>query len=210
MLAWLGNWSYARQVPSKWGKGFESVPREVSLKTYPEGIRMVQQPIRELQMLRGNEENIKAMATNTIKPINFKPATNTYELDVTIDVSKATDAGLHLLQGEGRQLTIGYNNTSHTLYIDRTHCTDFTSDSTFNKSFPVIMSAPLSLTNGKLDLHILVDASSVEVFANGGKVNMSTVTYPSESQTGISLFAKRGVVKLLPSKAWMLESIWKK
>ena len=210
MLAWLGNWSYARQVPSTWGKGFESVPREVMLKTYPEGIRMVQKPVSELQTLRGKEEKITSTTTKSVKPISFQPAKNTYELNVTIDVSNATDAGLHLLQGEGRQLTIGYNNTSHTLYIDRTHCTDFTSDSTFNKSFPVVMSAPLMLSNGKLDLHILVDVSSVEVFANGGQVAMSTVTYPSPSQTGISLFAEKGVVKLLPSKAWILESIWKK
>ena len=102
MLAWLGNWSYARQVPSQGFKGFESIPREVSLKTYPEGIRMVQKPISELQMLRGKEDTIKTITTTTLTPISFKPATNTYELDVTLDVSKATDAGLHLLQGEGR------------------------------------------------------------------------------------------------------------
>ena len=72
------------------------------------------------------------------------------------------------------------------------------------------MSAPLLLTKGKLQLHILVDASSVEVFANGGRISMSTVTFPSASQTGISLFAKGGTAKLLPSKAWMLQSIWNK
>ncbi|MEP7144439.1 MAG: glycoside hydrolase family 32 protein [Ferruginibacter sp.] len=210
MLAWLGNWSYARDIPSKWGKGFESVPREVSLKTYPEGIRMVQTPISELQMLRGEEETIKSIATNTIQTINFQPAKNTYELDVILDVDKAKDAGLHLLQGEGRQLTIGYNKINRALYIDRTHCTDFTSDSSFNKNFQVVMSAPLTLQDGKLALHILVDASSVEVFANSGKVSISTVTFPSELQTGISLFSKGGTAKLLTSKAWMLQSIWTK
>ena len=171
---------------------------------------MVQKPIKELQMLRGNEETIKSIATNTIQPINFKPVKNTYELAITLDVSKTADAGLHLLEGEGRQLTIGYNNTSHTLYIDRTNCTDFTSDSSFNKNFPVVMSAPLTVMDGTLDLHILVDASSVEVFANDGKVSMSTVTFPSALQTGISLFAKGGTAKMLRSKAWMLKSIWKK
>ncbi len=171
---------------------------------------MVQKPITELQMLRGKEETIKPVVTNSIQPINFKPAKNTYELAVSLDLSKAADAGLNILVGEGRQLTIGYNKTNRTLYIDRTNCTDFTSDSSFNKNFPVVMSAPLTLTDERLDLHILVDASSVEVFANDGKVSMSTVTFPSALQTGIFLFAKGGTAKLLPSKAWMLKSIWEK
>ena len=34
MLGWMGNWAYAREVPTDWGKDFESVPREVQLKNF--------------------------------------------------------------------------------------------------------------------------------------------------------------------------------
>ncbi len=44
-----GNWEYARTVPIK----FQSIPRTMSLTWTPEGYRMVQRPVPQMESLRG-------------------------------------------------------------------------------------------------------------------------------------------------------------
>lgn len=209
MLGWMGNWSYAGRVPSSWGKGFESIPRDVSLKTFPEGIRLVQTPVPELKMLRKGTVVIGKKAISGTMPLKeFTPTKNIYELEAEFNTNTKSTFGFNLLCGEGRKLVVGYDPIAKQLFIDRTNCTDFNSDSIFNKYFPVKMYAPLVLKTNVLKLHILVDESSVEVFANDGKVTMSCLTFPSDKQTEIELFAKSGTVNLLNMKAWKLKSIW--
>lgn len=69
------------------------------------------------------------------------------------------------------------------------------------------MQAPLLLSGGELRLHIFVDQSSVEVFANDGERVMSVLTYPGEEQKGIELFSEGGVAELMRGTAWVLTSI---
>ena len=208
-LGWMGNWAYAGRVPTQWGKGFESVPRDIMLRTFDEGVRLVQTPVPELKMLRSKPVLIgKKTVRGTINLTEFAPVENAYELEVAINVNTSASCGVNLLCGDGRKLAVGYNPVNQELFIDRTHCTDFITDTLFNKHFSVVMKAPLSVKNGMLKLHILVDRSSVEVFADDGKVTMSCLTFPSEKQTGIQLFSDGGTATVSAIKAWKLSSIW--
>ena len=209
LLGWMGNWSYARQVPTSWGRGFEAVPRILSLKTFKQGLRIVQQPVEGLKKLRQKEVVIgKKNIAGTVPLKEFEPTTNSYELNVDLIVNPATVCGLNLLVGEGRKLTIGYDALKEQLFIDRTNCSDFNGDSVFNKKFPAKMAASLQLTGRRLQLHVLVDKSSVEVFANNGAVALSCLTFPSENQRGLELFSNATSMQLNSLHAWPLASIW--
>ncbi|HWJ28571.1 MAG TPA: GH32 C-terminal domain-containing protein, partial [Flavisolibacter sp.] len=89
------------------------------------------------------------------------------------------------------------------------NCTNFTSNSLFNQHFAVKTTAPLQVEKGIIKLHILVDQSSVEVFANDGQRAMSVVTFPGDQQKGIELFAQGGQAHLISFKGWTMKSIWK-
>jgi sucrose-6-phosphate hydrolase SacC (GH32 family) len=207
-MAWMGNWSYARDVPTSWGKGFESLPRDLSLKTFSEGVRLVQQPVPELKMLRTDSLTEPGkMITGVIPFTAFKNYQNSYEFETTIDIDKAVVAGVNLMVGNGRKLMVGYDTEKEQLFIDRTNCTDV-SDSNFLKAFAVKMSAPLRLSKKLLKLQIFVDRSSVEVFANDGEKVLSATTFQSEEQTGVEFYAIGGSSKIINLKAWKLKSIW--
>src|SRR4029077_16880133 len=51
-MGWMSNWLYANVEPTSPWRGVQSVPRELSLRRGPEGIRLVQAPVRELLSLR--------------------------------------------------------------------------------------------------------------------------------------------------------------
>jgi fructan beta-fructosidase len=206
-LAWMGNWSYARDVPTSWGKGFECLPRDLSLKTFSEGVRLVQQPVPELKMLR-TDSLIEAGKTITgVQSFPaFKSFENSYEMEATIEIDNAVVAGVNLMVGDGRKLIVGYDTEKEQLFIDRTNCTDV-SDSNFLKPFAVKMDAPLHLVKKILKLQIFVDRSSVEVFANDGERVISATTFQSGKQTGVEFFASGGSSNLINLKAWKLKSI---
>ncbi len=210
-LGWLGNWEYANHVPTQWGRGFESIPREISLKTFPEGVRLVQLPIEALRKLRIDSFSLSKFSIVGEKEIKKIAAyDNTYELFTSFLINDTTKSvGLNLLIGDSRSLIVSYHPKEKKLILDRSNCSDYRKDSVFNKYFPKVLEAPLSLEDKKLSLHIFVDKSSVEIFAANGKITMSATTFPSESQTKVSLFSKGKNNKVLNFKVWKLASIWK-
>lgn len=213
MLGWMGNWNYSTIAPSRLtygGAGVESVPRDLALTTYPEGIRLTQTPIPELQSLRqaaATTSNVTVTGTHPITDfVSFHPSQNSYEIDATFTVTSSASFGFNLLvdRTHSHYLTVQYDPASSTLTIDRTH----SSDATLNSSFPVTVSAPVSPVNNQIRLHMFIDQSSIEVFTNDGKVVMTALTYPSKSQRGIEVFANSGSTTLASFTGWELSSIW--
>jgi sucrose-6-phosphate hydrolase SacC (GH32 family) len=70
--------------------------------------------------------------------------------------------------------------------------------------------APVELVGGKpLKLHIFVDRSVIEIFANGGRTCLATRIYPLRPDSlGMGLFARTGTAKLKSMDIWTLKPIW--
>ena len=206
-IAWMGNWSYANKVPTSWGKGFESLPRLLSLQKTSGRYRLIQQPVPQLQQLRGKTHSARILVKGSQALNAFKPVKNSYEIEATIQPSARSTFGLELLVGEGRKLVISYDPVSAMISLDRTQCTDYTQDSVFTSLFAKKVNAALPMKNGAVRLHLFVDRSSVEVFANDGEMVMSVATFPSDKQLGIRLFSSHGTSRF-DLKAWELKSIY--
>lgn len=205
-MAWMNNWDYARgEIPASRGRGFWSIPRAISLQAFPEGIRMVQQPVGTLQDLRGKEMKYTGTLRKGSWGIpSFKPKANCYEMDVTFTVTGADEIGLNLCVGDGRSLPIRYDSETSLLSVNRMNCTSDTIPR-FNRA----MNGCVPLENGKLHLRIFVDKSSVEVFAGSGQLVFSLLTFPGENQNGVELFSKEGRTTKVEMRAWEMKSVWK-
>jgi fructan beta-fructosidase len=59
-LGWMNNWQYAQDIPTSPWRSVQSLPRTLALRTTSQGIRMVQQPVMELQQLRGPRRRLAA------------------------------------------------------------------------------------------------------------------------------------------------------
>lgn len=202
-LGWVATWDYAPQQPTEWGKGFWSIPREMALKTYPEGIRLTQTPVPQLQSLRQKETSCSYSLPVGAKPLQkFKPTENVYEMDVTFRTDKPNTFGLNLCVGGGRKVVVSYDTQSRNLTIDRTHCADVEIP-----KFSRMTHARVEPVGNELRMHIFVDKSSIEIFCNDGKDVFTLQTFPAETQTGIETFALRPGTAM-SFKAWPLQSIW--
>ncbi|WP_030669486.1 GH32 C-terminal domain-containing protein [Streptomyces cellulosae] len=82
----------------------------------------------------------------------------------------------------------------------------------FDPTFPSTEHAPLALDGKSLRLHVLVDASSVEVYAEnarGEQVVLTDQIFPDPAGAGVDVFAENGTAELARLRAWRLASIWK-
>ena len=68
--------------------------------------------------------------------------------------------------------------------------------------------AMVTAENGRLTLRILIDRTSIEVFANDGKVSMSSCFLPKPDSTGLECFAEGGDLKTLSITVNELTSAW--
>jgi fructan beta-fructosidase len=89
-------------------------------------------------------------------------------------------------------MTIGCDPQKQILFTDRRQAGQVD----FHEEFPSVHQAELPLANGRLHLHIFVDRSMVEVFANDGLICFSERVFPDESSTGIEIFTEGAAVQL--------------
>ncbi len=207
LMGWMGNWEYAQQVPTIWGKGVLALPREIELRSTPGGLHIFQRPIPALETLRTDAVHVSETELNGTRPLTeFTPTRNTYEIETAFEVTDPQARfGLRLaISEDGESISVGYDARTGNVFIDRTN----PENGDFSAYFAKYAVAPLLPQDGLIRLHIYVDQSSVEVFANDGEVSLSAVMFPHSGSTGIELFSEGGSARLTTLQAWALTSIW--
>jgi fructan beta-fructosidase len=206
-LGWLNNWKYAARVPTDPWRGAQSIPRELKLKRFANGIRLVQEPVTELQTLRQDHtsvENRSIEATNNLLKSKGLHG-ETIEIVVELSSEGASEFGLKVRKRGSEEIVIGVDTKNSTLFVDRTR----SGDVSFDEHFSVRHAGPITLAAGKsVRLHIFVDRSSVEVFGNDGETVISEAIFPKRSSDEIELYAHDGQTRVLKMDVWNLKSVY--
>jgi len=203
-MGWLDNWEYAARVPTSPWRGQQSIPRLLALRRLAEGIRLVQQPVRQLQGLRGrhvvvDSESVEA-ANRALQSQGVKG--DTLEIAAQIDPGGASEFGLKVRKGAAEETVIGFDPARSRWFVDRTR----SGDTSFDPKFPGRQTAPLILAGRKLvTLHVFVDRCSVEAFAEDWETVISDLIFPSPASQGIELYSKGGKARIVRLNVWNLE-----
>jgi fructan beta-fructosidase len=184
-LAWMNNWSYAGEVPTSPWRGIMSVPREVGLTVFNNELKLFQLPVTELESLRDSLIEFNNLPVLEAKPVFDKIEFPVFEIKTIIDLRGANRIDFKLRKGSNQETLLSYDAIEQRLIFDRSKSGALTN----NASFAQVQSAPLPLENGKIQLQILVDQSSIEVFCNNGKVVMSNQIFPDSTSIGMEIFS---------------------
>jgi fructan beta-fructosidase len=197
MIGWHNDWEYANKLPTSPFKGAMSVPREIGLRATTNGYVLVQNPI-SLALLRANPFAKTNLTLTKSVPLDFTG--ESYELETEIRLGSAAKVGLKLLVSDGEESTLTYDVATKLLSFDRTK----SGNVSFSDRFPSVESMPVELQNGVLNLHILVDASVVEIFANGGQRVLTDLVFPTKHEGRIVVFAEGGAATV-QMKIWEIK-----
>jgi fructan beta-fructosidase len=206
MIGWMGNWEYAHELPGALRRSAMSVPREIGLRAVGGRVELVQRPVLELRGLRTGR-------AYRLRPRIVRPGTwrvtgdgawgGKLDVEAAFRLRGATRFGVHVLAGGDERTVVGYDAATQELYVDRTR----SGDASFSPGFAGVQRAPLAARRGRVRLRILVDRSSVEVFA-GHRVITDQV-FPSASSRAVRLFAEGGPVGLGGLTIRRLRATWR-
>lgn len=163
-----------------------SFPRELTLRATPEGPRLCMLPVREIEVLRG-----KKQAWTDIK---LRPGENPlsalegelWDIDAEIAVDKEKPASVVLT---ARGEPIRYDAKAATL-----HCLG--------------RSAPLAPRDGRIKLRVLIDRTSIEIYANDGLVTMCSCFLPDPADRSLALTVEGGEAAVGSLTLYELKSAW--
>ncbi|OOG74812.1 glycosyl hydrolase family 32 [Algoriphagus sp. A40] len=159
-IGWMSNWLYAQVVPTQSWRSAMTVARELSLIEINGVLLLKSAPAKELEKLRG-----VAIKVNQASNLPSQAVEINAELDGSDTFS------LTLSNELGEKLVI--NKEFGLVSVDRT----LAGKSDFHSDFAAIHSAPMSWKAE--ELRIFLDASSVEVFVNGGELVLTSLLFPN-------------------------------
>jgi fructan beta-fructosidase len=202
-IAWMNNHSYAQQTPTSRWRGAMSLPRELSLHDEDGVLTLEQNPVAELQALRARHQTVTA---RELGPDPFRlnlPSLGHGAVELIADLAagSAREFGIKVHVGDGQETQIGYNSASRLLFVDRARSGYIPAP-----IFAQRQSAPLQLEEGRIHLHIFVDASSVEVFGGAGQLVLTDQVFPGPRSEGIEFYADGGHARLENLQLWTLKS----
>lgn len=173
-LGWMSNWLYAQNVPTTRWRSTMTVPRELSLVKEGEGYTMVSKPAAELKALEKGKIEIKenkelAVRDKAIGQSKIAGSVKADSKDVTYKLSNS----------KGEQLEFGYEAKTQRWFIDRTKA----GVSDFFTGFAAKHYGPVMEQNLDQNFEAYLDATSIELFVNRGRVVMTDIFFPTEAFT---------------------------
>lgn len=153
-------------------------------------MRLKQHPVPELEALRRPILETRARRLSPgVDPLQGIVGTALdIALTVDLEASSATEMRLAVRVGTDESTSIDLNLNDLTLAVDRGHS---------GRQLPQCSYAEAQLSSvahraGTLDLRVLVDSTSVEVFAAGGLVSITQQVLPSRASTRLALYVVGG------------------
>lgn len=159
-------------------------PVELTLRPTGEGIRMFARPVREIERLREKTCNWKdveiSSGSDPIGPVEGE----LMHIQATLRPAGAAKCGFTV-----RGMPVTFD-----VAAGRLSCLDKT--------------ASLSLIDGVIRLELLVDRTSIEIFANDGQVYMPMGVILPEDNKSVRVLAEGGPIKVESLDIHLLKSAW--
>lgn len=187
-IGWMNNWSYARKTMTEPWQGAMSIPRRLGLRRIGNQLRLVQQPIAELAMLRGREQRWTDECITPGRNLLADVRETALELIAEIERSSAEVVGIKLRKGDGRYAVVGYDAHRSVVFVDRSQANVLDVDTSFAAKYE----AQLEPATTPVKLHVFVDQCSVEVFANDGEAVLTALLFPDPASDELELFVTDG------------------
>lgn len=203
-IGWMNNWETALNPTYPWRSAM-SIPRELTLRRDDdERIVLCQRPVRELQSLRRTSVEVDPTTLDDeSKPLAVRG--QQLELFVEFEPGSAERFGIRVLKSGDQFTEIGCDAAAGAVYVDRTA----SGDVAWHAAFAGRHVGPLAAEeDGRVQLHVLVDSCSVEVFVGDGRTVLTDLVFPKSGADAVELFAVGGDCRVTRCEAHRLGSVW--
>ena len=184
MISWKEMWDRNYPTQAEGWAGTYSFPRELSM----DGDCLIQKPARELDRFCKNKVTCKSLSV-TGSEVSVRGISGAVtRISLTLEPGTAARAGVKLFAGEEHETVVYFDRKEGILAIDRSKSgIPFTGSEDDVNVRRLDIGCPESI-----ELEMLLDVSSLEVFIDGGRHVMTANVYPDPEDTDIRFFAEDG------------------
>jgi fructan beta-fructosidase len=175
-LGWMSNWQYANKVPTEAWRSAMTIPRELKLKKVDNNYLLSSTPVKEIDKIKNDVVSIKNISINGQFNLSqkVKELSRQYQIRLTADQLKSFSIVLSNELAE--ELIVGYSKEENEYFIDRTKSGKIDFENGFARRY----AGPRLSKKNKLDMTLIVDAASVELFADDGLTVMTGIFFPNK------------------------------
>jgi fructan beta-fructosidase len=201
-LGWMSNWQYAKVVPTEKWRSAMTIPRDLNLEKIGDKYFVTSQPVSELSVINDKGAELQNILANENLAKKIGKLEGPSRLTLTSD--KIENFSITLSNVGGEKLILGYDKASNSYFIDRAN----SGKTSFEKGFAAKHIAPRLSNTEAMDLTVIIDNASVELFADKGLSVMTDIFFPNSAYTDISFQALDNF--LIKSFQYnKIQSIWK-
>lgn len=180
-LGWMSNWNYATTVPTKVWRSAMTVPRELKLTRVGDDYYVAAEPVKELATIKSKTVKLPQIRGNGYLNKLIRRYDNQYQLNLSS--KNLTSFSVDFSNDKHERLTAGFDAKKNVWYIDRTQA----GESGFNKDFAKRIEAPRIAKGSNTDVTLIIDAASIELFADKGLTVMTAIFFPEKPLNKIGL-----------------------
>ncbi len=187
-IAWLRNGTFT-DMPFN---GQMSFPTELTIKKLASGYKLIRKPVKEIEQIHGKHDSwtdknlIPGIKQNHMKNLSGDCLHIIGEFDL-----KTSDSFGFMLRNSTKNpgIEVLYNVTRGVLTV-------------------LGSSVPLLPIDNKIQLEIILDRSSLEIYANDGQVVVSNLFENDAKSKNVVLFTNGGELGIIQADAYDVKSIW--
>jgi fructan beta-fructosidase len=205
-MGWMSNWNYAELVPTENWRSAMTIARTLELENRGGNYRLITKPVKEIESLRGKFVTLDAGILSATQLVDLEFSPSQTEVILEFNPEKATHPfGIRLNNSKSENLTIAFDKKMNGFTVDRSG----TGKGDFYLPFRTMHVSVRDYDAKTVKFHLIIDKSSVELFADDGKIAMTEIFFPNEDFNQLSLFIENGTVDLIGGEIHELKSIWK-
>lgn len=212
-ISWMNRWEYATSLNFSIWNGQMGIARELKLTAPTKNQFLLSSlPVRELESLRLKRVqhivNTSIDSNCTLKMDSLARGNERHLLDIEMNVDlvrfRTNDTLGIEFKNNKQKLSVFF--TRKEFVLDRTHA----GRKDFNPNYGLVWKAPRMLSTPNLKLRIIIDRSSIEVYADDGLSVMAGLYYSDEDLAStINIFVKeKSIINLKELNVYQLKSIW--
>ena len=186
-------WMRGGKFPNMPFNGQMTFPSELSLTKLNTGYKLIRKPVAEINSLHGkhysweNKILIPGIDENKVKKVKG----DCLHIIAELDIKSSDNFGFMLRHDKKRPgVEVLYNVKRGTLSV-------------------LGSTVPLMPIDNKIKLEILLDRTSVEIYANDGQAVVSNCFIPNEGVDGVVLYTNGGELGVLKLDVYKMNSAWR-
>lgn len=178
-IGWMSNWEYAEKVPTNKWRSSMTIPRELKLVKSDNRYTLLSQPVNEIKKFASKiiKKQFLKIEKEIVLATKLEFDFSSLDIELKLKITQENTVTFSFKNNKNESIKFGLNNKEKFFFFDRMKSGNL---SFSNKFAPQQSIAPFKDVKENVNVRILLDKTSIEIFYNDGETIMTEIFFMQE------------------------------